>query len=214
MSYAYLFKYIIIGDVSVGKSCLLLQFTDKRFQPVHDLTIGVEFGSKMVQIDNKPIKLQIWDTAGQEAFRSITRSYYRGAAGALLVYDVTRRDTFESLATWLEDARQHANPNITIMLIGNKSDLENRRVVSREEGERFARENGLVFLETSAKTAHNVEEAFNDTAQAILTKIDQGVINVSNEVHGVKVGYYPGAGGSGTANLGAPGGNRSQSSCC
>mmetsp|Transcript_1403 Transcript_1403/g.2448 ORF Transcript_1403/g.2448 Transcript_1403/m.2448 type:complete len:212 (-) Transcript_1403:768-1403(-) len=211
MSYAYLFKYIIIGDVSVGKSCLLLQFTDRRFQPVHDLTIGVEFGSKMVQIDSKPIKLQIWDTAGQEAFRSITRSYYRGAAGALLVYDVTRRETFESLATWLEDARQHANPNITIMLIGNKADLDSRRTVSKDEGEQFARENGLVFLETSAKTAFNVEEAFNDTAKTILAKIDQGVINVTNEVHGVKVGYYPGAnsGASASADTG-----RVKSSCC
>ncbi|GMP30199.1 hypothetical protein CsSME_00004970 [Camellia sinensis var. sinensis] len=90
MSYDYLFKYIIIGDTGVGKSCLLLQFTDKRFQPVHDLTIGVEFGARMVTIDGRPIKLQIWDTAGQESFRSITRSYYRGAAGALLVYDITR----------------------------------------------------------------------------------------------------------------------------
>mmetsp|Transcript_6327 Transcript_6327/g.12848 ORF Transcript_6327/g.12848 Transcript_6327/m.12848 type:complete len:212 (-) Transcript_6327:277-912(-) len=211
MSYAYLFKYIIIGDVSVGKSCLLLQFTDRRFQPVHDLTIGVEFGSKMVQIDSKPIKLQIWDTAGQEAFRSITRSYYRGAAGALLVYDVTRRETFESLATWLEDARQHANPNITIMLIGNKADLDSRRVISKEEGEQFARENGLVFLETSAKTAFNVEEAFNDTAKTILSKIDNGVINVTNEVHGVKVGYYPGgsSGAGASADVG-----KAKSNCC
>ncbi|KAE8656498.1 putative galacturonosyltransferase 3 [Hibiscus syriacus] len=128
MSYAYLFKYIIIGDTGVGKSCLLLQFTDKRFQPVHDLTIGVEFGARMITIDNKPIKLQIWDTAGQESFRSITRSYYRGAAGALLVYDITRRETFNHLASWLEDARQHANANMTIMLIGNKSDLAHRRV--------------------------------------------------------------------------------------
>lgn len=126
----------------VGKSCLLLQFTDKRFQPVHDLTIGyiyfnlissltllviyrslvlgVEFGARLVSIETKPIKLQIWDTAGQEAFRSITRSYYRGAAGALLVYDITRRDTFNHLTTWLEDARQHSNSNMVIMLIGNK----------------------------------------------------------------------------------------------
>jgi GTPase SAR1 family protein len=91
MSYSYLFKYIIIGDTGVGKSCLLLQFTDKRFQPVHDLTIGVEFGARQITVAGKQIKLQIWDTAGQESFRSITRSYYRGAAGALLVYDITRR---------------------------------------------------------------------------------------------------------------------------
>lgn len=109
--------YFILG---VGKSCLLLQFTDKRFQPVHDLTIGVEFGARMITIDGKQIKLQIWDTAGQEAFRSITRSYYRGAAGALLVYDITRRETFSHLTTWLDDARQHSNSNMVIMLIGNK----------------------------------------------------------------------------------------------
>uniref|UniRef100_A0AC11CR26 RAB2A, member RAS onco family n=1 Tax=Ovis aries TaxID=9940 RepID=A0AC11CR26_SHEEP len=158
MAYAYLFKYIIIGDTGVGKSCLLLQFTDKRFQPVHDLTIGVEFGARMITIDGKQIKLQIWDTAGQESFRSITRSYYRGAAGALLVYDITRRDTFNHLTTWLEDARQHSNSNMVIMLIGNKSDLESRREVKKEEGEAFAREHGLIFMETSAKTASNVEE--------------------------------------------------------
>jgi Ras-related protein Rab-2A len=153
-----LFKYIIIGDTGVGKSCLLLQFTDKRFQPVHDLTIGVEFGARMISIDQKNIKLQIWDTAGQESFRSITRSYYRGAAGALLVYDITRRETFNHLTRWLEEARQNANSNMVIMLIGNKSDLDHRRAVSTEEGDRFAKENNLVFLETSAKSAHNVEE--------------------------------------------------------
>ncbi|KAG6522750.1 hypothetical protein ZIOFF_019902 [Zingiber officinale] len=182
MSYAFLFKYIVIGDTGVGKSCLLLQFTDKRFQPVHDLTIGVEFGARMINIDKKPIKLQIWDTAGQESFRSITRSYYRGAAGALLVYDITRRETFNHLASWLEDARQHANAKMTIMLIGNKSDLAHRRAVSAEEGEQFAKDHGLIFMEASAKTAQNVEEAFIDTATNIYKKIQDGVFDVSNEV--------------------------------
>jgi len=194
-TYAYLFKYIIIGDTGVGKSCLLLQFTDKRFQPVHDLTIGVEFGARMVTIDGKQIKLQIWDTAGQESFRSITRSYYRGAAGALLVYDITRRETFNHLTTWLEDARQHANSNMTIMLIGNKSDLESRRAVSKEEGEQFAREHNLFYLETSAKTAANVEEAFVSTARDIYDKIQRGVFDVSNESSGIKRGpQQPGGG--------------------
>jgi len=165
MSYAYLFKYIIIGDTGVGKSCLLLQFTDKRFQPVHDLTIGVEFGARMISIDNRQIKLQIWDTAGQESFRSITRSYYRGAAGALLVYDITRRETFNHLTRWLEEARKNSSSNMVIMLIGNKSDLDGRRAVSTREGEEFARENGLIFMETSAKTAANVEQAFIKTAE-------------------------------------------------
>ncbi|KAL2246887.1 UNVERIFIED_CONTAM: Ras-related protein RABB1c [Sesamum indicum] len=191
MSYDYLFKYIIIGDTGVGKSCLLLQFTDKRFQPVHDLTIGVEFGARMVTIDGRPIKLQIWDTAGQESFRSITRSYYRGAAGALLVYDITRRETFNHLASWLEDARQHANPNMTIILIGNKSDLAHRRAVSKDEGEQFAKENGLLFLEASARTAQNVEEAFTRTAAKILQKIQEGVFDLSNEVkHCEKLAFF------------------------
>ncbi|XP_017748965.1 PREDICTED: ras-related protein Rab-2A [Rhinopithecus bieti] len=188
MAYAYLFKYIIIGDTGVGKSCLLLQFTDKRFQPVHDLTIGVEFGARMITIDGKQIKLQIWDTAGQESFRSITRSYYRGAAGALLVYDITRRDTFNHLTTWLEDARQHSNSNMVIMLIGNKSDLESRREVKKEEGEAFAREHGLIFMETSAKTASNVEEAFINTAKEIYEKIQEGVFDINNEANGIKIG--------------------------
>jgi Ras-related protein Rab-2A len=214
----YLFKYIIIGDTGVGKSCLLLQFTDKRFQHVHDLTIGVEFGARMVQIPDKQnhtkqIKLQIWDTAGQENFRSITRSYYRGAAGALLVYDIGRRETFNHLHTWLEDAKQHANPNMTTMLVGNKSDLPNhQRAVSYEEGERFAKQHGLIFLEASAKTAHNVEEAFVNTARKIFENIENNSIDVSNEMYGIKVGHGA-TSGSTTVNP-ASQQQSQQSSCC
>ncbi|CAL8101104.1 unnamed protein product [Calicophoron daubneyi] len=212
MSYAYLFKYIIIGDTGVGKSCLLLQFTDKRFQPVHDLTIGVEFGARMINIGGKQIKLQIWDTAGQESFRSITRSYYRGAAGALLVYDITRRDTYTHLASWLEDARQHSSSNMVIMLIGNKSDLEARREVQKEEGEAFAREHGLIFMETSAKTAANVEEAFIDTAKCIHEKIQEGVLDVNNDANGIKLGPHHNPSGN-APGRGAAGGNNS-GGCC
>lgn len=187
-SYSYLIKFVIIGDSGCGKSALLLQFTDKRFQPVHDLTIGVEFGSRMVSVEGKNIKLQIWDTAGQESFRSITRSYYRGAAGALLVYDITRRDTFNHLASWLEDAREHSNKDMTIMLIGNKRDLEARRCVEYHEGKKFADENGLIFMETSARTAENVEEAFIECCKVIYRKVQEGRINVNNESSGVKIG--------------------------
>jgi len=211
MSYAYLFKYIIIGDTGAGKSCLLLQFTDKRFQPVHDLTIGVEFGARMVQIDDRQIKLQIWDTAGQESFRSITRSYYRGAAGALLVYDITRRETFNHLTRWLEEARQNGNQNMTIMLIGNKCDLEHRRQVSTEEGEAFAQKHGLMFLETSAKTAENVEEAFHLPAKKIYEKIKEGIYDVNVETYGIKVGMAQGRSGVDPYNVGS---QQNSGGCC
>jgi Ras-related protein Rab-2A len=221
----------------VGKSCLLLQFTDKRFQPVHDLTIGVEFGARMITVpdsgaattaltsgsNNKgggtQIKLQIWDTAGQESFRSITRSYYRGAAGALLVYDITRRDTFQHLSKWLEEAKSHAQPTMVILLIGNKSDLEHRRAVSTEEGRAFANANGLLFLETSAKTAYNVETAFLKTAEEIHAKITSGEIDVSNESHGIKLGLGSSSGGGGASGgTGVPGMSNNaparQNGCC
>jgi len=199
MSYAYLFKYIIIGDTGVGKSCLLLQFTDKRFRTDHDLTIGVEFGARLINIEQKQIKLQIWDTAGQESFRSITRSYYRGASGALLVYDISRRDTFTHLTRWLDEARQNASANMVIMLIGNKSDLE-RREVSYEEGSQFARNNGLIFRETSAKTAQNVEESFIQTAKKIYENIQNDVYDLNSENSGIKVGLPP----TGGYNTGGP----------
>jgi Ras-related protein Rab-2A len=169
----------------------------------------------MITIDNRQIKLQIWDTAGQESFRSITRSYYRGAAGALLVYDITRRDTFNHLTRWLEEARMNSNSNMAIMLIGNKSDLEHRRAVTTKEGEDFAAENGLIFLETSAKTAANVEQAFIKTAEKIYDNILSGVYDVTNEAHGIKVGMAAssnmntggGAGGGG-------GGGGASNGCC
>jgi len=129
----------------------------------------------MVNIDNKQVKLQVWDTAGQESFKSITRSYYRGAHGALLVYDITRRETFDHLKEWLQEVREHSNKEIVIMLIGNKSDLDSKRAVSVDEGTQFAQNNGLFFMETSAKTSDNVDEAFLETARKIYSKVREGV---------------------------------------
>ncbi|CAO3624598.1 unnamed protein product [Cunninghamella blakesleeana] len=188
-SYNYIIKYIIVGDSGVGKSCLLLQFTDKRFYAGRELTIGVEFGTRFITVDGKQIKLQIWDTAGQESFRSITQSYYRGAAGALLVYDISRRESFEHISTWLADVRRHANPQTTVVLVGNKSDLdESQRQVTAEEAEKFAKENGIaLFLETSAKSAKNVEEVFVKTAEDVYEKIKAGVFT-SNETSGIRLG--------------------------
>eukprot|EP01125_Pyxidicula_operculata_P022893 TRINITY_DN9663_c0_g1_i1.p1 TRINITY_DN9663_c0_g1~~TRINITY_DN9663_c0_g1_i1.p1 ORF type:complete len:214 (+),score=25.16 TRINITY_DN9663_c0_g1_i1:23-664(+) len=174
--YEYIFKYIIIGDMGVGKSCLLHQFTESRFIADAPHTIGVEFGTRIVDVNKKRVKLQIWDTAGQERFRAVTRSYYRGAAGAMLVYDVTRRSTFNHLTTWLTDCRNLTNPNTVIMLIGNKIDMEEARDVTTEEASKFASENGLLFLETSAKTGENVEEMFVNTAQIIFQNINDGTL--------------------------------------
>uniref|UniRef100_A0AAZ3S6N9 Ras-related protein Rab-14 n=1 Tax=Oncorhynchus tshawytscha TaxID=74940 RepID=A0AAZ3S6N9_ONCTS len=141
-NYSYIFKYIIIGDMGVGKSCLLHQFTEKKFMADCPHTIGVEFGTRIIEVSGQKIKLQIWDTAGQERFRAVTRSYYRGAAGALMVYDITRRSTYNHLSSWLTDARNLTNPNTVIILIGNKADLEAQRDVTYEEAKQFAEENG------------------------------------------------------------------------
>eukprot|EP01017_Pseudomicrothorax_dubius_P044843 TRINITY_DN7638_c0_g1_i3.p1 TRINITY_DN7638_c0_g1~~TRINITY_DN7638_c0_g1_i3.p1 ORF type:complete len:213 (-),score=23.43 TRINITY_DN7638_c0_g1_i3:170-808(-) len=210
-SYAYLFKFIIIGDSSVGKSCLLLQFIDKRFKGDHDTTIGVEFGSKYLQVREKSLKLQIWDTAGQESFRSITRSYYRGSIGAVLVYDITRRDSFEHCTRWLEETRTYGNENIVVMLIGNKCDLVDQRQVSYEEGRSFAQENNCLFMETSAKTAVNVETAFSQISELILNKIERGEIDPTNESQGIKVGLQSGTNFSLQGNKVAP---KNTKGCC
>jgi len=182
----YIFKYIVIGDSGVGKSCLLLQFTDKRFHPHHDLTIGVEFGTRTVEIDNQQVKLQVWDTAGQESFRSITRAYYRGTAVCLLVYDVCRRETFNHLQTWLEEVHRHSNPTVEIVLIGNKKDLGPKREVQELEGRGFAEKNNLRFFETSAKEDSNVEDAFMAPARSLFDKIKKNEIEVGLQ-NGIKI---------------------------
>jgi Ras-related protein Rab-14 len=185
-NYSYIFKYIIVGDMGVGKSCLLHQFTEKRFMAECPHTIGVEFGTRIIGVSGEKIKLQIWDTAGQERFRAITRSYYRGAAGALLVYDITRRSTYNHLSGWLTDTRNLANPNTVIFLIGNKCDLDGRRDVTYEEAKQFADENGLMFVEASAKTGQNAEEAFLETAKKIYQSIQDGKLDLNSADSGVQ----------------------------
>jgi len=188
MDYAYLFKYIITGDMGVGKSCLMMRFIEGKFRENHDITIGVEFGSKKVVNDDQTIKLQIWDTAGQENFRSLTRSYYRAAVGALLVYDVTRRDTFLLLEKWIHEVKENSAAHLTMLLIGNKSDCEDEREVSFFEGEQFAKEHGLLFLETSAKTGSYVDDVFMQMTKIVHEKVKNKEIDLSNEACGVRMG--------------------------
>ncbi|ESN93845.1 hypothetical protein HELRODRAFT_186059 [Helobdella robusta] len=187
-TYDYLFKFLVIGSAGTGKSCLLHQFIENKFRQDSSHTIGVEFGSKVVSVGGKFVKLQIWDTAGQERFRSVTRSYYRGAAGALLVYDISSRETFNSLVNWLSDARTLASPNIVIILVGNKKDLEAEREVTFLEASRFAQENDLMFLETSAMTSENVEETFLKCARSLLTKIETGEMDPERLGSGIQYG--------------------------
>jgi len=166
-NYDYLFKVVLIGDSGVGKSNLLSRFTRNEFNLESKSTIGVEFATRSINVDGKTVKAQIWDTAGQERYRAITSAYYRGAVGALLVYDIAKHATYVNVTRWLKELRDHADSNIVIMLVGNKSDLKHLRAVPTEEAKAFSTENGLSFIETSALDASNVESAF----QTILTDI-------------------------------------------
>jgi len=165
--YDYLFKVVLIGDSGVGKSNLLSRFTRNEFNLESKSTIGVEFATRSIEVEGKTIKAQIWDTAGQERYRAITAAYYRGAVGALLVYDIAKHTTYENVERWLKELRDHADNNIVIMLVGNKSDLRHLRAVPTEEARSYAERNNLSFIETSALDSTNVETAF----QNILTEI-------------------------------------------
>ncbi|NP_001313159.1 ras-related protein Rab11A [Nicotiana tabacum] len=165
--YDYLFKMVLIGDSGVGKSNILSRFTRNEFCLESKSTIGVEFATRTLQVEGKTVKAQIWDTAGQERYRAITSAYYRGAVGALLFYDITKRQTFDNVQRWLRELRDHRDSNIVIILAGNKSDLKHLRAVSEQDDQALVKKEGLSFLETSALEALNVDKAF----QTILTDI-------------------------------------------
>lgn len=159
-NYDYLFKTVLIGDSGVGKSNLLSRFTRNTFAADSKSTIGVEFATRTIEIDGHKVKAQIWDTAGQERYRAITSAYYRGAVGALLVYDISSASSFKNLGRWLTELRDHTDPTVVIALVGNKSDLGHLRAVPTADAQRFAEENDLAFLETSALESVNVDAAF------------------------------------------------------
>ena len=175
----------MVGSNGSGKSCILLRFTDDAFQIEHETTIGVDFSSRTVDTKGNKLRLHIWDTAGQESFQSVARGYYRDAAAAVVVYDISNRPSFEQLPRWLDAVREHAgNKELIVALVGNK--LDQPRAVSREEAEAFARRNNLMFHEVSAKTGQGVHNVFVATASAVLRKIDQGLLVVDEPSSGVK----------------------------
>ncbi|KAF2688700.1 ras-domain-containing protein [Lentithecium fluviatile CBS 122367] len=239
-SWDYIAKIVSLGDSGCGKSSLTVRLCEGRFSPHHDVTIGVEFGSRIVPVGppaslalginnpskadpptspskqqqqpQKHMKLSLWDTAGQETYKSITRSYFRGASGALLVFDISRKNTFLSVTSWLHDLRQIAEEGIIVVLVGNKSDLasastvsdqdqdaENKRQVSKEEAEAWCKANGVMeYVETSAKSGEGVERAFLEVAERIYQNIEAGKYDLNDRRSGVK---GPGAGGGNTARL-------------
>mmetsp|Transcript_8176 Transcript_8176/g.12052 ORF Transcript_8176/g.12052 Transcript_8176/m.12052 type:complete len:219 (-) Transcript_8176:31-687(-) len=176
--YDYLFKIVLIGDSGVGKSNLLSRFTRNEFNLESKTTIGVEFAQKSIVLDNKVLKSQIWDTAGQERYRAITSAYYRGAVGALLVYDICKRASFENCERWLKELKDYAESQIVVMLVGNKSDLKHLRAVKTEEGAAYAKKHGIAFIETSALESTNVDLAF----ERILNEIYQ--LTIRNMIGG------------------------------
>ncbi|TPX43900.1 hypothetical protein SeLEV6574_g04815 [Synchytrium endobioticum] len=188
-TYDFLFKFVIVGHSGSGKSALLQRFVTQKFKAGSSHTVGIEFGSKVIRVGHKSIKLQIWDSAGQERFRAVTRSYWRGAAGCLLVYDITNRESFDALAIWLDDATSLASPNVAIILVGAKADMEEYRVISAMEANTFAQEHGLAFIETSALSGDNVEEVFMKGARSILHRIDTGEIDPDRLNSGIQYGH-------------------------
>jgi len=169
--YDYLFKLLLIGDSGVGKSCLLLRFADDTYTESYISTIGVDFKIRTIELDGKTIKLQIWDTAGQERFRTITSSYYRGAHGIIVVYDVTDQESFNNVKNWLQEIDRYASENVNKLLVGNKADLTAKKVVDYATAKEYADQLGVPFLETSAKNATNVEQAFMTMAAEIKNRM-------------------------------------------
>ncbi|KAI3743990.1 hypothetical protein L1987_57062 [Smallanthus sonchifolius] len=180
----YVYKVVVIGDSAVGKTQVLSRFTRNEFCFDSKSTIGVEFQTRTLTIKSKVIKAQIWDTAGQERYRAVTSAYYRGALGAMLVYDITKRESFDHVARWVEELRAHADNSIVIALIGNKVDLEDKRAVPSEDAVEFAENQGLYFFETSALTGDNVEAAFFKLLEEIYSVVSKKSLDHDDRING------------------------------
>ena|SRR3990167_31068 len=182
----YTIRLITIGDAGVGKSCMILRFTEDKFDHQKGSTVGVEYSTKDIEIEDTRIRLQLWDTAGQEQFKSITRSYYRSAAGAIIVFDLTNEESFLNVKKWVEATKEDGNPNMSMVLCGNKADLKNDRVVDATKAKALANEYGIEYIEVSALSNTNIQMAFNTVTYKIYNKVKSGKINVNDQESGVK----------------------------
>ncbi|KAH0590134.1 GTPase Ypt2 [Termitomyces sp. 'cryptogamus'] len=200
--YDFLIKLLLIGDSGVGKSCLLLRFCDDAWTPSFITTIGIDFKIRTIELDGKRIKLQIWDTAGQERFRTITTAYYRGAMGILLVYDVTSENSFNNIRTWHANIEQHASEGVNKILIGNKSDWTDKKIVTEEQGRELAAELGIKFMETSAKANDGVEEAFFTLARFVLCYLGSVLVPRLSTYRDIKTRLIDSQGDASTTSAG------------
>ena len=169
-NYEVMFKVVLVGDSSVGKTNIMSKYLKNEFHEDSKATVGVEFGSKQFTVEGHQVKAQIWDTAGPERYKAITSAYYKGAKGAFVVYDITRKQSFESVDRWINDLRAAADKNLTIIIIGNKCDLEDQRQVNKEQGEEKAKSNEVAFMETSALSGENLDKAFEKMVNEVFKK--------------------------------------------
>ena len=188
INFNYLLKFVIIGDSGVGKSNILLRYIYNTFSEEFKTTVGVEFGAKNIEINKKVYRIQIWDTAGQENFRSIARAYYKNSVCACVVYDISSRSSFEDIQIWIDDCTKQTSKSVLLVLIGNKNDLNDKREVSYEEGEAYAKAHKMYFLEASAKTGQNINEIFEASVKRIAKNISNNVYDLNNDSCGIRIG--------------------------
>ena len=193
MNFNYLLKYVIIGDSGVGKSNILLRYINNTFSEEFKATVGVEFGAKNLEVNGRVYRIQLWDTAGQENFRSIARAYYKNSVCACIVYDITNRNSFNSIQSWIDDCTKQTPKSILYILIGNKNDLSDSREVQYEEGAEFAKQRDMIFLETSAKTGFNISAIFDKSVKQIDKNIIDNKYDLTNENCGIRQGIRPGS---------------------
>ena len=187
LDFDYLLKFIVIGDSSVGKSNIISKYKENKFDEKGQPSIGVQFIAKNVVIENTTFRLQVWDTAGQETFRSMTRIYYKNSSCAFIVYDITEKESFNHVESWISECKKIAPETVLLVLIGNKSDLNESREVSYEEGLKFAEKNKMLFFETSAKNGVNIENIFKKSVENISNNIKEGKYDLTDDACGIKI---------------------------